>query len=171
MAEHRGVLRIDSKPGAKKFQGVWLEVKGTDRWVIDYRARGLWTSFADREVIVTGDRYTPPREAQAIEAVHLNVDSLRVATVQPGLGPYVSIGPERDMRGKFVSNTAPAGSKLSGAAIPTFIAEDGVLYGVLGDSLELRRGPIRLRARELEADMSYAARSSNSDLWIVDIER
>ena len=51
MIELRATLRIDPAPAGKRFQGVWL-VAGDREYVVDYRARTLWTWFAGRQVTV-----------------------------------------------------------------------------------------------------------------------
>lgn len=163
--ERRAIVRIDAEPGGKKFQGVWLEV-GEVRFVVDYRARALWTWFADREVLVTGGCYQP--FGQAILAPHFEVAHLRVADQTRGVGPYFSIGPAEWLRGEFIEETAPAGSKLAGSARAMFRTDAGTSYAVLGEKLPGAGTTAKVRARILEPDMSYTARASGPDLWIVD---
>lgn len=164
-AERRAIVRIDAEPAAKNFQGVWLEL-GDTRFVVDYRARQLWRWFADREVIVTGGCYRPV--GQAIDGPHFEVETLRVADPARGVGPYFSIGPEQWMTGDFVVDTAPAGSKLAGATRAMFRTAAGTQYAVFGDMLPDAGTATNVRARVLEPDLSYAARSGGPDLWIVD---
>ncbi len=169
-SELRGTLRIDAAPGAKRFQGVWLEHADGTRWVIDYRARDLWTWFADHDVIVTGGTYAP--QGQAINAIHFRIDSLRFARPDYGRGPYLSMGPEQLLAGAFVTETALPGSKLAGSSWGAFVDEAGKHYVVVGEEIDPRRGagPVSVRARVLEPDMSYTARTSGPDLWVVAIE-
>lgn len=166
VSERRGVLRVDDKPERTRFQGVWFEHGGT-RWIVDYRARTLWTAFADREVIVTGGCYEP--DGHAIRAPHLRIDTLRPVAAERGRGPYLSIGPEQWLRGELAVVSAPAGSKAAGTATLTFRAEDGATYTVVGDADPGRTGPVMVRGRVLEPDMSYVARGDGPDLWIVDV--
>jgi hypothetical protein len=162
----RAILRIDPEPGAKKFQGVWLVRDDGSKLVIDYRARQLWTWFADREVLVTGGCYEP--FGQAIMAKHYRVERMRPAKAQPGVGPYLEIGPAELLRGEFAVVTAPPGSKLAGSSRVVF-RTGGTTFGVEGE----RPGPevtsARVRARKLLPDMSYRARESEHDVWIVSI--
>lgn len=169
-AELRGTLRIDAAPGAKHFQGVWLEQADGTRWVVDYRARELWTWFADHDVIVTGGTYVP--EGQAINATHFRIDLLRFATPRVGRGPYLSMGPEHLLTGAFVIESGLPGSKAAGSSWRAFVGDDGTHYLVVGEELDVRRGagPAMVRARVLEPDMSYTARTSGPDLWIVTID-
>src|SRR5687767_5359156 len=92
--ERRALLRIDEAPSGKRFQGVWLEFPDDKRWVIDYRVHGIWQAFEDAAVLVTGECYTPPAEAQSINAQHFRVHRMRFATPEPrGVRPYIEIGP------------------------------------------------------------------------------
>jgi hypothetical protein len=163
--ERRAIVRIDGAPGGKKFQGVWLEL-GDVHFVVDYRARQLWKWFADREVLVTGGCYRP--FGQAINAPHFEVEHLRIAEPRRGVGPYFSIGPEEWLTGEFVDVAAPAGSKLAGSTRAMFRTGAGNEYPVLGEKLPGAGTPARVRARKLEPDMSYVARSGGPDLWVVD---
>lgn len=90
--ERRATVRVDAQPAGKKFQGVWLELADGARWVIDYRPRLPWRSFADREVLVTGGCYEP--FGQAITAPHVRVDRMRFAEDRRGVQPYLEVGPE-----------------------------------------------------------------------------
>lgn len=168
--ELHATLRIDPAPGPKKFQGVWLVHTDSTRWVVDYRARQLWTWFADRDVVATGETYTP--EGQAINAVHFRIDTLRFATPRMGHGPYLTMGPMLVRPGRFDTESAPPGSKAAGSSWPVFIGDDGRHYNVVGDDkLELpSSGAVHVKARELEPDMSYVARTNGPDLWIVSID-
>jgi hypothetical protein len=165
--EQHATLRIDPVPGAKRFQGVWLERADGTRWVVDYRARELWSWFADHEVIVTGEKYAP--EGQAINAVHFRVDTVRFKAPRSGRGPYVSMGPEQVLAGTLVTDSGTAG-KAAGSSWPAFVSDDGTRYVVLGEELAGRTGPVRVRARVLEPDMSYTARTAGPDLWIVAVD-
>jgi hypothetical protein len=97
---------------------------------------------------------------------------LRFAKPELGTGPYLSMGPEHLLGGAFVTETALPGSKLAGSSWGAFVDDGGKHYVVVGDELDPRRakGPVSVRARVLEPDMSYTARTSGPDLWIVAIE-
>jgi hypothetical protein len=164
--ERRATLRVDDHTKAARFQGVWLEQSDGSRWVVDYRARSLWTWFADREVIVTGECYQPI--GSAITAPHFRVDTLRPATAERGRGPYLAMGPEQLLRGELVTVAAPAGGKAAGTSRVVFRAADGE-YTVVGETGPDQRGAFAIRGRVLEPDMSYVARTSGPDLWITEI--
>ena len=167
VTERRAILRIDEQPGGKKFQGVWLELDGGTMWVIDYRPRQPWRHFENREVLVTGGCYQP--FGQAINATHFRVDRLRYAVPERGRQPYLEIGPEQILRGEFVDQTAPAGSKLAGSTSAMFRAEDGSAWGIVVDQRFAPGTRATVRGRVLVADLTYAARTGDSDLWVVDV--
>src|SRR5690606_35642601 len=98
------------------------------------------------------------------------IDSVRFARPQYGRGPYLTMGPEQVLAGTLVIDTALPGSKLAGSQWPAFVGDDGTRYVVLGEELAGRTGPVRIRARVLEPDMSYTARTAGPDLWIVAVE-
>ncbi len=160
----RATLRIDAAPGAKRFQGVWLVV-GDREYVVDYRAHALWTWFADREVTVTGEPYRPDPEAQAIQSEHFRIATLRVS--ERGRGPYLGFGAETWLDGEVASDSAPAGSKLAGSTQSVF--RDGVRSLPIVSDVP-PPGRCHVLARELEPDMTYAARGNGPDLWIVRFE-
>jgi hypothetical protein len=163
--ERRAVLRVDPEPGARKFQGVWLEI-GAEKWVVDYRVRPLWKWFADREVTVTGSCYQP--EGAAIMGPHFHVDTLHVVDRRGGAGPYFGFGPERELAGELVVETGKPGSKAAGSSWDTFLAEDGTHYGIEGEFKPPYGLSVRVRARVLEPDLSYVARVGNIDVWIIE---
>jgi hypothetical protein len=166
VSELRATLRIDPAPGAKKFQGVWLVV-GDRKLLVDYRTSSLWQWFADREVLVTGETYRPDPRHQAVQTDHFRIATLR--TTERGRGPYLAIGPETWLDGDVAIVHASAGSKLAGSSQSVFHAS-GRSLPIAGGVLP-PPGPARVRARELEPDMSYAARGGGPDLWIVEVER
>jgi len=161
----RGTLRIAPKMNPDRFYGVWLERADGSRWIVDYRARALWTSFADREVVVTGECYQP--KGHAILGTHFRILTLRPLDPAAGQGPYLAIGPERALRGELARVAAPPGSKLAGSSRLVFKADDGTTYNALVER-EPALGRTTLYGRVVEPDMSHHARMSGPDLWIVD---
>jgi hypothetical protein len=166
--ERRGVLRLDEQPDVSRFVGVWLEQPDATRWVVDYRAYSVWSGLVGREVIVTGACYSP-LYSSIVGRPHFRIATLRPADPARGVGPYLSIGPERDLRGELVDVAAPAGSKAAGSSRLVFRAEDGAEYNVVADDRPALRGRVEVRGRVLEPDMSYAARATGPDLWIIGV--
>jgi hypothetical protein len=163
--ERRGVLTIDPQPGGKKFQGVWFET-GDQRFVLAYRPHELWKWFVGREVVITGGCYEP--FGQAINATHFDVETLRVAVEERGVGPYFSFGPKQWFVGEVVDVGAPPGSRFAGTSRRVFRTDDGQTFGLAGGDLPDPGRRVRIRARTLEPDMTYVARTSGPDLWIDD---
>lgn len=162
--EHvEATLRIDAAPGAKRFQGVWLELADGTRWVIDYRAHELWRGFEDQQVAVTGRRYTPL--GQAIRATHFEVETLRFARPPSHAAPYRAIGPQRLLRGTFVEHVWPAGTRRAGDTERRFATDDGQIYELANATSEA--GPVAVTARVLEPDPSYAATTGTPRLFVI----
>jgi len=162
--EVRATLRIDAVPAGKRFQGVWLELTTTDtgRWVIDYRATEIWRGFENEQVIVTGHRYEP--FGQAINARHFRVATMRFARPPSRAVPYRSIGPQHVLRGAFVEQVWPPGSR-AGEVERSFRTDEGDTYAVAQGPTEA--GPVAISARIVERDPTYAAGTSGLVLVVL----
>jgi hypothetical protein len=169
--ELRAIVRIDAEPGGKKFQGVWLEFSDDKRFVIDYRANGLWKPFEDREVIVTGHCWAPDPRAQAISSTHFHVATMRMVKPERGHGPILEIGPELALRGEFRQQSFPAGSKLAGSSEIRFTVDGGFDYGIQGANVQptTMNTQVLAIARSVEPDLTYTAQTGGPQLWIVDV--
>jgi hypothetical protein len=168
--QHRATIRIDAEPGGKRFQGVWLDFGNDKKWVIAYRSSGLWRTFENQEVIVTGWCYSP--EGQAISAQHFRVEKMRYFTPQRGRGPLLEIGPPQKLKGKFVAHQFPVGSKLEGESRVRFAAEDGTNYWIAGADANVPEpggAPVRIRMRPVDPDLSYVAQPGGPNLWFLGI--
>ena len=159
-------LRIDANPGPRKFQGVWLERPDGERWIVDYRDRGLWRGFDGATVAVTGYCYQPFGEA--INARHFAVETLRHSSERDVRGPYVSLGPERTLTGQFSTRTAPPGSKLAGSPPEHVFVADGTTYA-LANKADAGEGAATVIARLLVVNLAYAATADEERLWLVDV--
>jgi len=163
-------VRIDAEPGAKRFQGVWLERAGGARWVIDYRAGPLWRSFENAAVKVTGHCWSPEPEAQAISAPHFEVATMTFASAPSKASPLIELGPERVLRGNLVSESAPAGSKLAGSSELVFRDAAGTTYRVHGSNSKLGYPrAVTIMARTVVASPAYTALPSGERLWIASV--
>jgi hypothetical protein len=168
-------LRIEptstSPTGGKKFQGVSLEVEPGKRFVIDYRARELWRSFEDSEVIVRGSCYEP--EGEAVMAPHFYVHDMKFARPPTKSVPLLAIGPEQRMTGELVAQPYPPGSKLAGSTHLDFRSDAGATYAIVrGPDVPSAPapGPAVIEARLVEVNLAYTATSGGSEqLWIVDV--
>lgn len=168
----RGVLSIDARPGAKKFQGVWLATDDGERFVLDYRERSLWTPFDGSVVAVTGEHFSP--SGQAIHAQHFRVHQLRFIDRPSRARQLVGFGSERALRGTFVSEAAPPGSKLEGSSTMSFRCDDGAryeLFGVEGEGAIAIDTPVDVKAREVELNRAWAASPGGPHLWVASVSR
>jgi hypothetical protein len=134
---------------------VWLELESGERLATVEPASSLWTWAADARVVVRG---------ACSEDDRFRIESLTMAT---DVHPYVEVGPEVVMHGRLVREMPPAGSKLAGSPQQVFVTTDGGRFGVVGGELPPADQDAAVRARKLVADMSYAARSTEADVYIL----
>ncbi len=113
------VLRVDEKPGGKRFQGVWLERAKGPKLLIAYRALGCFTPFAGHRVAVTGEAYVP--QGQAIGASHFRVRTMKLVDATKPV-TFVSVGPEQALSGRFGMAQGAPGSKMADSTWPVFSA-------------------------------------------------
>ena len=167
--EREAIVRIDAEPGGKRFQGVWLEFSPDRRWVIDYRARDLWKSFENREVIVTGQCYRP--FGQAITSTHFRVDRIRFVKPERGRGPILELGPEHWLRGKFGHYNYAPGSKRADSPDQAFIDDAGHTLVIAGasETIPALGTPARVLVREVIPDMSWMAQGDADKIWLLDV--
>lgn len=148
--ELTATLRIDAGH-------VWLELDSGERVATSETPSALWTWAADQKVLARGS-CTDADDTFRIESLKMTTDT----------HPYVEVGPESVVHGKLVRETAPPGSKLAGSPPQqVFLTDDGKRYGVLGEGLPPVDKEVAVRARKLVADMSYAARQTDADLYIL----
>jgi hypothetical protein len=163
--EMLATLRIDEKPGGKKFQGVWLERDDGEKWVIAYRPEGVWRPFEGKRVRVRGETYVP--RGQAINATHFRVEWLAVARDDDKTQELVVVNVERAYSGSFEEFAWPAGSKLSGEKTTVFSSE-GKQYFLANRPETITLGKaVEVRAREV-VPSPYVARPGGPFLWILD---
>lgn len=170
LEEVRAVVRIDPAPGGKRFQGVWLELPNGKRWVVDYRAHGLWRAFENQTVVVTGSCYVPA--GQAVMATHFKVAHMKFAATPTKSVPFLEIGAEELMDGMFVERTWPVGSKLSGTQEIVFRRDPAPgEYIIAGSHAQIPDAgtTARIRARQIKPDPTYAAMPGGDQIWIVSL--
>jgi hypothetical protein len=90
------------------------------------------------------------------------------AEIADGNCPYKTVGPVATYSGTFSVEIGAPGTKMAGSTQWSFVI-DGVRYGLTGDPLTVAGRVIDVRARKLVANMAYAARSTDQDLWILEI--
>lgn len=160
-------LRIDPEPGAKQFQGVWVERDDGQRWVVDYRARGWWMPFDGRRVRVSGRRYEP--RGEAITATHFRVHELAlVAPKGEPIAILTEVHEEQELEGVFEVETWPAGTKLAGERDLVFVATGGERYRLANDpgsTIEDGRS-VRIVAREVVMS-PFVAHVGGRHLWLI----
>lgn len=167
-AGFEAVVRFDEKPSGKKFQGVWLERKDGERYVVAYRPQAWLRGFEGRSVKVTGSTYEP--QGQRISATHFRIDTLKVE--RRGEGPILEVGPERTLIGNFKSVSGSPGTKAEGSTWWVFVTAEGAEYEVEGapEKATLKAGAAKIVARVVEPDMSFVARRGGPCVWVLEIE-
>jgi hypothetical protein len=105
-----GTIRVDPTPGAKKFQGVWLEATDGSKQLIAYNTRSVWARFEGQTVWVTGEPYTP--ELQSITADHFRVETMSLANSNQA-APYTSVDAKRKMNCHIQVHSGSPGSKMA----------------------------------------------------------
>lgn len=87
LVQLEGRYEVDPIPGGKRFQGAWLVMDDGTRYVIAYRPVPEYFKFMEKRVLVRGRPFTPGPDTQHIQAQHLEVNSIELAS---GETPYAS---------------------------------------------------------------------------------
>ncbi len=159
-------LKIDAKPGGKKFQGVWLVKADGSKMVIDYRANGLWRPFENQKVAVTGMVYIP--RGQAIGAKHFRVETINIVDKQ-STARFIALGPRKLIEGEFGTHTIKAGAKAGGQTYTIFKSKGGTTYQVMNPD-KAEKGPVKVRARSVTRS-PFTAHVGGPALWIINVTK
>lgn len=160
------VVRVDAKPGGKKFQGVWLERDDGERWVVAYRAEPWLVAFEGRRVDVTGAVYQPT--GQAILATHFRIETLRLAGPESD-AEFVAALAELRLSGTFKERVGESGTKLEGERYRVFEADDGAVY-LLANYPERGEPGVAATVRARVVELSpYTAHRGGTYLWVLDV--
>lgn len=160
-------VRIDPDPGAKRFQGVWLDREGEEPLLIDYRAREFWIPFEGEQVTVTGEAWTPAPRAQQVDAAHFRVATLSLQHPTPEVALH-AIGPEQTLIGLVETLEGEPGTKMEGSTWDAFAVEGGTNYQIWyapeGMPKDTR---LTITAREVTPS-PFSAHMPGPTLWIGD---
>jgi len=79
---------------------------------------------------------------------------------------YREVGPIESMRGTIVTDVYPAGSMLAGSIV-VYFESGGIRYGVIGGNMPTQTGgqEVTVRVRKLSANLAYAARATEYDVF------
>ncbi len=160
-------LSVDTKPGGKRFQGVWLKRADGSKLLIEYRALGCWTAFEGKLVKVTGKHYSPP--GQSVRADHFRVETLQM--VDPAkAGAFVSVGPIQTIDGRFGLVEGGAGSKMEGSTWLVF-SGGGTSYQIANPARikSAAGGPAEAVARAVARSPFFVAHMPGPLLWLLDV--
>ena len=84
--------------------------------------------------------------------------------IEPGDCMYREVGPIEVVRGTLVTETGAPGTRSAGSRT-SYFDSDGDRYGVIGGQVPAEGHEVTVRARKLLANMAYAARSTERDIW------
>jgi hypothetical protein len=167
----QAIVRLPSEQGqrGKVFRGVFLEpTEGEQKWVVSYTRDGLWESFRDKTVIVTGTRTVP--EGQALMNPHLDLGTMKLAKPDD-TAIFAAIGPERTMRGTFSERVWEPGTKLAGEKQLLFHEDGAASVRVVNRPEGVRIGEAtQIRARSVEHS-KFVAHADGPAVWVIAVER
>ncbi len=160
--EVTGVVRLE-------LRGVQLEAADGGLWVLDDSRDALWDAFADRAVVVRGERWRP--EGQALLAEHLRPVSWRLVDGEASpAGTFVEVGPAEDLRGVFEERAWPKRSKLQGERSLWFVGGDGADLPVANRPEGVRAGAeVTVGARRLTYPARVAHVGDGTALWVLEV--
>lgn len=123
--ELTGTLRVDAEPGARRFQGVWLEaVDGSARWLLAYRLEPWAVGMDGASLRVVGRTWTPDPSEQHVQAEHLRLVSAHTSD-RLAPTPWVELGESTTWQGRFRDTVWEQGTKLEGEHQLLFVASEG----------------------------------------------
>lgn len=166
LAAFEATVAIDSKPGGKRFQGVWLKKDDGGRLLIEYRALGCWTPFDGHRVKVTGKSYTP--KGQAIMAAHFTVSTLEIVDPSKPVA-FTHVGPIQTIDGQFSTAEGSVGSKMEGSTWAVFTG-GGMSYQIANPARikTAANGPAEVVARAVTRS-PFTAHMPGPMLWLLDV--
>jgi len=162
--QFEAVVHIDATPGAKRFQGVWLQRDDGQRLLVDYRPRSHWQPFEGVRVSVSGEAYMP--EGQSIGADHFRVHTLAVIDPKPEHS-ITQMGPERTLTGRFTFVPGAPGSKMEGSG-STFFDTGGMNF-LLANFDKAFRGAGTVEARQVSLS-PFSAHVMGPRIWVLSFE-
>ena len=129
--------RYDPNAPRKQFLGATIECGDGKEWVIDYDEQSPYHSFADRQVVVSGEPYQP--DGQQIGggriAGHLLVSTMRLVDLKAD-AELVEIGPGQRLSGRFERGPGDIGEPML-----SFVTDKGDAFVVANDPAGVSVGP------------------------------
>ncbi|HUS30243.1 MAG TPA: hypothetical protein VMZ53_17165 [Kofleriaceae bacterium] len=135
---YSGVLRIEDEN---------VVIEGAQKSVLAEPGIGVW-------IMLYGCSVTAHTRRGFIERVEIDQADCM----------YREVGPVELVRGTLVVETGAPGSKLAGSRT-NYFDSDGDRYGVIGGHIPDEGREVTVRVRKLLANMAYAARATERDIW------
>jgi len=141
------VQNLQTYEGVLRLEGDNVVIEGEEKKVLQEPGTGVWIMLYGCSVRVhTRNGYIERVESTANDCM------------------YKEVGPIESVRGQLVVETGPPGSKL-GSTTSVYFDADGMRYGVIGGSMPAEGQDVTVRLRKLVANMAYAARSTEQDVF------
>lgn len=162
----RATVQIDEPAEEQRFLRAWLLRTNGERLAIGPREEQWWRPFANRAVIVRGERVEPGRTPDT--ALGFRVHTLELA--EPEAHPeaqVIGLAEERTYEGRFEAHVWPAGSKLEGETSIVLVTRDGARHWLLGGPrLPTPEGRhVRVHGRQVQISR-YVTRPDGPTLWV-----
>jgi len=157
--------RYDPSAEGKQFLGAAIESRDGRVWVIDYDEQSPFHAFAGRQVVVSGEPYTPEGQLLARwsgkQPGHFRVSALRLVDVTPD-AELVEVGPGRFLNGRLERGTSDVTEPML-----SFVTEKGDVFlvanepagAVVGQSVEVWAYPVH--------PATSVQTSPGQSLWII----
>ena len=139
---------LQTYEGILRLEGENVVIEGDQKKVLQEPGTGVWIMLYGCSVRVhTRNGYIERVESTANDCM------------------YKEVGPIESVRGKLVVETGVPGSKMAGSTIVYFDEPNGTRYGVIGGTMPAEGQDVTVRLRKLVANMEYAARSTERDVF------
>jgi hypothetical protein len=144
--EVRRVENLQTYEGVLRLEGDNVVIEGDQKKVLQEPGTGVWIMLYGCAVRVhTRNGYIERVESTANDCM------------------YKEVGPIESVRGRLVVETGVPGSKMAGSTL--YFDAGGSRYGVIGGTMPAEGQDVTVRLRKLVANMAYAARSTEQDVF------
>lgn len=158
--------RYDRDAPGKQFLGAAIKCSDGKVWVIAYGEQSPFHAFAGRQVVASGERYSPDGQALigwrgATSLGHFRVSSMRPVEVTDDL-ELREVGAEFDLRGRFWRGKSDTGKSLL-----RFVTEKGDTFEVANNPAGASVGrSVKVQAYPVQPSPLIQKRTGQY-LWII----
>jgi hypothetical protein len=145
--EVRHVEKTQVYSGVLRLEGDFVVIEGEQKKVLAEPSNGVW-------IMLYGCTVNAHTRRGFIERLE----------IEPSDCMYREVGPIEVVHGTLVVEVGAPGTKLAGSKT-VYFDSDGDRYGVIGGEVPAEGREVTVRARKLLANMAYAARATERDIW------